>query len=181
MRLRRRELIAMAGLATLSACSLNPPRVDPSAASLPSAFSIEGRFSLQYKSDRWMGTIDWTYQPSREKLTLESAGQSIGVFERLDGVVYAQLADKRTFQATTWQELTGQAIGVSLPFDAAPFWLYGREDRASEFKRIDADTFLQRGWTIAVLARDAQNRPTRVRWTSENIVLILLIDQWRTA
>jgi outer membrane biogenesis lipoprotein LolB len=144
-------------------------------------FRIEGRFSLQHQSDRWIGSLSWDYAPRLERVTLEIAGQTFATFERLDDDVKATLASGLTLEERGWGALTARAIGVSLPLDAAPFWLRGEPQPGPAHQRVNSEEFRQHDWAITVLARDTGKLPTRLRWSNATTTLSLVIDSWNNS
>jgi outer membrane biogenesis lipoprotein LolB len=172
---RRIFLIAILGFA-LSACAGSPAMKREAVAARP--FSIEGRFSLQHKEDRWMGAIAWDYAPRVERVTLEVAGQTLAAFERVDETVTATLANGQTLEERGWRAVTSRATGVSLPLEAAAFWVRGAPSPNEPTQQIGPDTFTQLDWNVSVLSRDDRQRPQRVRWQNATTALILVLDVW---
>jgi outer membrane biogenesis lipoprotein LolB len=177
--MRRRAFCVAAPALVLGACAAIPTgqRAPPSA---QRPFSIEGRFSLQHKEDRWIGVIAWEFAPRLERVSLEIAGQTFATFERLDEDVKATLANGQVLEEKGWRALTSRAIGVALPLDAAPFWLRGDPKPDEPSQRVNAETFSQLDWSITVLARDESKRPARLRWQNPTTALTLVIDTWRS-
>jgi outer membrane biogenesis lipoprotein LolB len=172
---RRLSWIAILGLA-LSACAGSPAITREAVVARP--FSIEGRFSLQHKEDRWIGAITWDYAPRVERVTLEVAGQTLAAFERVDETVKATLANGQTLEERGWRAVTSRATGVSLPLEVAAFWVRGSPSPNEPIQQVGADTFTQLDWSVSVLTRDDRQRPQRIRWQNATTALILVLDVW---
>ncbi len=186
MSLGRRRLTA-AGLtlciAAIAGCAITAPQgLSPLAAppALPAPFALSGRISIAWKAERFIGAVEWDYRSALETVALSISGQDFARFERAEGITRAQLADGQIFEANTWRNLTLRAIGVGLPFDAAPYWIRGLPSPAAEFAMQTNDEFAQDGWRVQVMQRDSNARPTRMRWQREDVSLILIIDAWHT-
>lgn len=178
MTLTRRAWCLAAVASLLGACA-SVPNHHPTHEGAP-PFEIDGRFSLQYQHDRFIGAIRWSFTPRLETVTLQVAGQTFATFERLDQRVKATLSSGMVLEEDGWPALTLRAIGTRLPLEAAPYWLRGQPVPNKPVRRGTTDTFEQLNWTITTLARDAHNRPARLRWQNETTLLFLVIDTWRT-
>jgi outer membrane lipoprotein LolB len=157
--------------------------VIPLARSHPTAvpsrdFEMTGRFSLAWNDQHWIGGIDWKFRPAYESLALSVAGQAFAQFERYEGQARGQLTNGQTFEAASWSDLTQRAIGVRLPLEYAPDWVRGQPASGQPFDQRADDQFNQAGWAITVLARAADGRAQRLRWSKERVSFTLVIDQW---
>jgi outer membrane biogenesis lipoprotein LolB len=143
-------------------------------------FALEGRFSLAWRDQNWIGALTWQASPNVETMVLSVAGQTVAQFERNEQMFHAKLADGREFDADSWSAISYRAIGVGLPFESAPYWVRGAVSPLQPSKPFNADAFEQLGWKIEVLARDVQGRPQRVRLSSDTAVMTLFVDTWQT-
>jgi outer membrane biogenesis lipoprotein LolB len=145
---------------------------------LPKPFQLSGRISIAWDTQRWIGAIEWDYATAIETLALSLAGQDFAHFERYEGKARAKLVNGQAFEENSWSDLTARAIGVALPFEYAPYWVRGEPAPQGEVSARAENEFTQREWVVSTLARDENNRPTRMRWQRDKVSLTLVIDAW---
>jgi outer membrane biogenesis lipoprotein LolB len=145
---------------------------------VPKPFQLSGRISIAWEAQRWIGAIEWDYASAIETLALSLAGQDFARFERYEGKARAKLVNGQAFEENSWSDLTTRAIGVALPFELAPYWVRGEPAPQGEVSARTENEFTQREWVVSTLARDENNRPTRMRWQRNNVSLTLVIDAW---
>lgn len=144
-----------------------PPRPDPESIS---TFAFNGRIAVRQGEQRHSANIDWRHSAARDEVLLATPlGQGIAKIVREASGAHLTLADRRSFAAADWNELSAEVLGFHLPLDAATRWLLGTTGDAA-------------GWRVRVLERegDLPNAlPRLLEFERDDIAVRLWIDEWR--
>jgi outer membrane lipoprotein LolB len=121
-------------------------------------FYSHGRLSVHYrdlqsgKEDTVFGRFDWVEHGSTVDLSLlDPLGQSIAIVHSEPGSATLKLSDGRTFDGTSAEDLTREALGYTVPIAGLRSWLLGRAEDPSLKPSIDADgalVFHEMDWTV---------------------------------
>lgn len=152
--------LALAGCATA-------PHVDSDASA---TFDTHGRLSVHYrdfasgKDDTVFGRFDWIEHGKTVDLSLlDPLGQSIAIVHAEPAHATLRLADGRTFEGNSAEDLTKEALGYTVPIAGLRSWLLGHADEPSDIPAKDADGAIvlhEMGWTIRY--PDASLPPKRI-------------------
>lgn len=179
--------ILLAG--ALSGCALLSPAPAPVARPAhPEAatFALNGRISINHRSERHSAGLRWTHQAqSDEILLLGPLGQTAARVYR--DTHQATLDDGgKHYQANDVETLMQQVLHWHLPLGGLHHWVLGMADTDSPAKIERAangqiSVLHQDGWEVRYLgyASDrADSLPKRMQLLHEGLQVQLLIDEW---
>ncbi|HWD16088.1 MAG TPA: lipoprotein insertase outer membrane protein LolB [Casimicrobiaceae bacterium] len=183
----RRRFAVLFVVMALSGCATLPtpaPERAPEARDAP--FTLSGRISARHGSNGVAGGFKWTHAPPRDRIDLaDPLGQTLARLDGEPGNVTVRLADGRVENATTWNELTRRALGVTIPVEGLAFWIRGRGAPGSQ-ATIERDgqgrvsALRQDGWDIAYAYEPPSTMPHRVTLTypgSEPVEVRVVVDR----
>jgi outer membrane lipoprotein LolB len=165
MRMLRFWLLAL----LLAGCASVPPAPPRPAPESISAFAFSGRIAVRQGDNRHNAGIDWRHSAARDEVLLATPlGQGIAAIVRDAAGARLTLADRRSFAAADWGELSAEVFGFRLPLGAATRWLLGATGDAE-------------GWQVRVLERESDlpnALPTLLEFERDDIHVRLRIDEW---
>jgi len=183
----RRWFAALVVVVTFAGCTTLPapaPQRAPEAGDAP--FTLAGRISARHGSNAVAGGFTWTHAPRRDRIDLaDPLGQTLARLDGEPGNVTVRLADGRVEAATTWNELTRRALGVTIPVEGLAFWIRGVGAPGSQ-ATIERDgegrvaALRQDGWDIAYAYDNASTMPRRVTLTypgAEPVEVRVVVDR----
>jgi outer membrane lipoprotein LolB len=183
----RRWFAALVVVVTFAGCATLPapaPQRAPEAGDAP--FTLAGRISARHGSNAVAGGFTWTHAPRRDRIDLaDPLGQTLARLDGEPGNVTVRLADGRVEAATTWNELTRRALGVTIPVEGLAFWIRGVGAPGSQ-ATIERDgegrvaALRQDGWDIAYAYDNAWTMPHRVTLTypgAEPVEVRVVVDR----
>jgi outer membrane lipoprotein LolB len=183
----RRWFAALVVVVTFAGCTTLPapaPQRAPEAGDAP--FTLAGRISARHGSNAVAGGFTWTHAPRRDRIDLaDPLGQTLARLDGEPGNVTVRLADGRVEAATTWNELTRRALGVTIPVEGLAFWIRGLGAPGSQ-ATIERDgegrvaALRQDGWDIAYAYDNASTMPRRVTLTypgAEPVEVRVVVDR----
>lgn len=155
--------LALAGCAAGPVLPVRPPAGDIS------GFSFVGRLSVRQGETRHHVSVDWRHTVADDTILLTTPlGQGVAEIVRDAAGARLTLADRRSYAADDWSELTRQVFGFALPLKASARWLLG-EVAATE------------GWRVTVVERESAASdalPTTLELERDDIHVRLKIDEW---
>lgn len=153
----------LAGCAAVPQHPLRPPVAEIT------AFAISGRIAVRQGAVRHYAQIDWRHTPARDEILLATPlGQGMAEIERDAAGARLTLADKRSYEAADWSELSDKIFGFRLPLGASVRWLLG--------ENADAE-----GWRTTVVERESDAPdalPSVIELERDDIAVRLKIDEW---
>jgi outer membrane lipoprotein LolB len=180
-------LAAVVCAVLLAACAAlpAPPAATSAARAVPSAFALEGRFSLRHEERNYSGHLSWRHAGVNNEVLLSSPfGQGIAQVTTGDSGARLTTSDGRVFAAADAETLTQQVLGYPLPLAALSDWVRGRGAAAGSAE-LDAYGRTLRlrhdGWRIdyAYDGDDPQALPARLfAERAGGLELRLRIDEW---
>jgi outer membrane lipoprotein LolB len=179
--------VMFAGL--LAACASVPPSVPTTvAAATDEAFAIDGRLSARQGAQAITAGFEWTHATPRDELVVATPlGQTLAELEGDASVprVEVRLADGRREEARDWSDIMTRNVGFALPMTWLGAWVRG-VPHADAPHSVELDAagrvrhLRQNGWEIAYAYADARaRRPTRVRLSSGDLEIAIVVDRWR--
>jgi outer membrane lipoprotein LolB len=179
----------------LSGCAMQPPRAPPAACPYPACtpaavtdWRLQGRLSLTRGAQGWHASLDWQDHAGRYRLLVRGPlGQ--GALQ-LDGDaqgVRLTDAEGRVHVAADAESLLQQVAGWRLPVSGLRYWVRGLPYPGVHLDETLDDTgrlaqLRQAGWTIRYQrfrVVDGIEWPDRLTLERDDLVLKLVIDQWR--
>jgi outer membrane lipoprotein LolB len=151
------------------------------------AFSLDGRIAVHQGENTFAGNIRWRHSAQSDEIDLASPlGQTVARLVRAADGIHLAASDGRETMAPDWESLTERELGWSLPVSGLVHWVQSAAAPAARYEVTAADDqgrpreLRQQGWTIAYLAYDEQDRPTRLRLSRNDLDLRLAVDSWQT-
>jgi outer membrane lipoprotein LolB len=187
----RRVVAAAAVSVFVAACASLPPATPPSgtvdAGDAP--FSIGGRISARRGDAGIAGSFTWIHDAAHDAIDLSSPlGQMLAKLEGGPDGVLVHLPDGRTRRGSSWQALTEDAFGVTIPVDGLAAWVRGVPRSAAPFT-VERDSrgrvtlLRQQGWDVVyAYADDAALRPFRASLSypgAEPVEVRVVVDHWQ--
>lgn len=182
-----RRALGAAALLSLAGCApLAPVRSVEAPPFADAPFDVAGRLSAKRGAEALSANFEWVHTPLADAIALATPlGQTLARLEGTGTGASITLADGRTAQATTFDLLTEQALGVPLPVSGLAWWLRGAPRPGSD-ARIERDgagragVVRQDGWEIVyAYADDATPLPRRLMLTYPDVEVRIVIDGWR--
>jgi outer membrane lipoprotein LolB len=183
----RRALVSCA--LALAACATVPsPTVEQAPiASNDVAFVLAGRMSARRGDNGVAGSFSWHHDPGHDTIQLSTPlGQTLAELQGDAQQASVRLQDGRTESAPTWQALTQEAFGVTIPVDGLAYWVRAvpRGGAAYSVERDPAgrvSLLRQDGWDIVyAYADDASRLPSRLTLSypgGEPIEVRIVVDR----
>ena len=133
-------------------------------------FELSGRLAARQGAEAFTGNIAWRHGEATDELLITNPlGQGVARIVRgRDGVVLTT-AEPKEYRGADAESISEQALGYRLPLQGLAEAVQGKS--AAELER--------RGWTVDIQARDAEQRPTRLRLTYPGVDLRLAISEWK--
>jgi len=156
----RRVVAAAAVMVLVAACASVPPATPPSGiidvGDTP--FSIGGRISARRGDAGIAGSFTWIHDAAHDAIDLSSPlGQMLAKLEGGPDGVLVHLPDGRTRRGSSWQALTEDAFGVTIPVDGLAAWVRAAAvSRELELPRRRTRRIARRRRSLAVTRRAAQ-------------------------
>ena len=187
----RRVMAAAAMTVFVAGCASLPPATPASAIAdaVDAPFSITGRISARRGDAGIAGSFTWTHDASHDAIDLSSPlGQVLAKLEGGPDGVLVRLPDGRTQSASSWQELTEHAFGVTIPVDGLAAWVRGMPRDVAPFTverdgRGRVSLLRQQGWDVVyAYADDAAVRPFRASLSypgPEPVEVRVVVDRWQ--
>ncbi len=171
---RRRFLTLAAAGPLLAACQ--PLAVRPDDTPLgpaPARFVLTGRLSLRQGSRQDHLGFDWERAPGRDRiLLLGPLGQGLAELVRDERGAQLVRPGAPDETAPSLEELSLRIFGTALPLGELGDWLRGARGVSGE---VD-------GWRVAVVdvsPSGPRRLPRRLQVARDDIVLVLLADDWQ--
>jgi outer membrane lipoprotein LolB len=151
-------------------------------------WKLQGRISLTRGEQGWHAGLDWENHADRYRLLVSGPlGQgAMQLTGSAQGVTLVD-ADGKVYQAADAETLLQQVSGWQLPVSGLRYWVRGLPDPGSRFEQtLDAQGRLQQlnqsGWDIRYqrfTQLDGVEWPSKLTLERDDLVLKLVIDQWR--
>jgi outer membrane lipoprotein LolB len=133
-------------------------------------FELSARLAARQGSESFTGNLAWRHgEASDELLITTPLGQGVARIVRDASGVLLTTAEPKEYRGADAESISEQALGYRLPLQGLADAVQGRSAAALE----------QRGWKVEIQARDAQQRPTRLRLTYPGVDLRLAISEWK--
>ncbi|HLX27591.1 MAG TPA: lipoprotein insertase outer membrane protein LolB [Casimicrobiaceae bacterium] len=156
----------------LAACATVPTPIVNEApiASNDVAFVLAGRMSARRGDNGVAGAFSWRHRPGHDEIELSTPlGQTLAQLQGDAQEASVRLQDGRTESAPTWQALTQEAFGVTIPVEGLAYWVRA-VPRAKAAYSAERDAtgrvslLRQDGWDIAYSYADddASRLPSRL-------------------
>lgn len=153
----------------LAGCAAAPVVTQRPATQEIQQFSFVGRLAVRQGETRHHVNVDWRHDMQRDEILLTTPlGQGVAELVRDAAGARLTLADKRSFAAHDWSELSQRVFGFPLPLGASARWLLG-------------DIAATEGWHVTVVEREAEQAdalPTVIELERDDIAVRLKIDEW---
>lgn len=145
-------------------------------------FALNGRISINHRGERRSAGLRWTHlERSDEILLLAPLGQTAArVYQDQGGATLE--SDGKSYRADDVEMLMQQVLDWHLPLEGLHHWVLGLPATGSQAQvERDAEGRLSRmaqdGWEVHYL-RYADNLPSRLQLSHEDLQVLLLIDTW---
>jgi outer membrane lipoprotein LolB len=153
----------------LSGCATHPVLSPRPSADAITAFAFVGRLAVRQGETRHYVNIDWRHDPASDSILLTTPlGQGVAEIERDAEGARLTLADRRSFAAPDWSELSQEVFGFPLPLSGATRWLLG------DLRQTD-------GWRVTIVEREGNTPdalPAIIELERDDIAVRLKIDEW---
>lgn len=172
-------------LVMVSGCALLPAAPVPSlrpAQPESAPFALNGRISISHLGKRHSAGLRWTHRAqSDEILLLAPLGATAARVYRDAQSATLDDGDKH-YQAGDAETLMQRVLGWHFPLNGMHYWVLGRASPENPAK-IERDgngqitVLRQDGWEVSYL-RYADNLPSRLLVSRDDLQVQLLIDEW---
>jgi outer membrane lipoprotein LolB len=175
--------LALAACATVPTPTVNEVPI----ASNDAAFVLAGRMSARRGDNGVAGAFSWHHDPGHDEIELSTPlGQTLAQLQGDAQEASVRLQDGRTESAPTWQALTQQAFGVTIPVEGLAYWVRAVPRSGAPYT-ADRDgagrvsLLRQDGWQIVyAYAEDASRLPSRLMLSypgADPVEVRMVIDQ----
>lgn len=156
----------------LSACASLPPASSlaprPPAHEI-SAFALTGRIAVRQGEQRHHVKVDWRHTASHDEILLSTPlGQGVAELTRDAHGARLALADRRSYAAADWSDLSTEVFGFRLPLSGALRWLLGDLSDTGD-------------WQVKIEERESEAPdalPTVIELERGDIAVRVKIDEW---
>jgi len=163
---------AAAALALLlGACAVAPPQPLPDLTGIPASFEIAGRLALRQDQRSEIAKLRWTHRGATDLWIIASPlGNEVARIESGPAGATLTQAGGGAYQAATFADLTGRALGVELdPADLA-LWLHGRAPSVASGWKVTVEE-TQKAGSVDVARRMSATRG--------EVTVRLVVDEYR--
>jgi outer membrane lipoprotein LolB len=167
-----KSLVALSLALWLGACTNLPPASSLAArpaANEISTFAFSGRIAVRQGEQRHHVKIDWRHTAANDEILLTTPlGQGIAELMRDARGARLELADRRSYAAADWSDLSAEVFGFRLPLSGALRWLLGDLSDTGE-------------WQVRIEERESEAPnalPTVIELERGDIGVRVKIDEW---
>lgn len=134
-----------------------------------SAFAFTGRIAVRQGEHRHHVKVDWRHTAANDEILLSTPlGQGVAELTRDAQGARLELADRRSYAAADWSDLSAEVFGFRLPLSGALRWLLG-------------DLSDTGGWQVRIEERESgapDALPTIIELERDDIAVRVKIDEW---